>query len=462
VASVFIEKPSAGDFLPLVDGGFALQYSPLLEYHEGSGMVLFCQLDVTGRTENDPAANRLVGNLMGYVSSWKPTPSRKLLYAGDPAGKAHLEHAKFAPADYEGGPLAADQVLVVGPGAGEKLAASAKDIESWLKAGGRLLAVGLGQDEANAFLPLKVATKKAEYICGSYTLPAADSPFVGIAPADIYNRSPRNLPLISEGAATLGDGVLAKAENAEVVFCQLVPWQFDYQKDYDLKHSYQRSSVALTRLLSNLGAAADVPLLQNMQEPLPASAMLDNVTGVVWLEAGDKVLILPKIWKGQWVGSAEPPKDWETAGFDDGKWRNVNVPAMWQNQFKDLVNVNGVFLYRLAFDVPADMAQQEVTLVLGAVDDEDSTYLNGQFVGSVTAKTNPNNYWQAVRRYKLPAGLLKAGQNVVAVKNNDIKGTGGILASSLWRRGAGSTRWLSGLYLDKPQAPDDPYRYYRW
>jgi hypothetical protein len=36
------------------------------------------------------------------------------------------------------------------------------------------------------------------------------------------------------------------------------------------------------------------------------------------------------------------------------------------------------------------------------------------------------------------------------------------LASSLWRRGAGSTRWLSGLYLDKPQGPDDPYRYYRW
>jgi hypothetical protein len=57
---------------------------------------------------------------------------------------------------------------------------------------------------------------------------------------------------------------------------------------------------------------------------------------------------------------------------------------------------------------------------------------------------------------------LKAGQNVVAVKNNDIKGSGGVLASSLWRRGAGSTRWLSGLYLDKPQGPDDPYRYYRW
>ena len=80
-------------------------------------MVLFCQLDVTGRTESDPAATRLVGNLLGYVSAWKPAPSRKLLYVGEAAGKAHLERAKFSPADYQGGPLTADQVLVVGPGA---------------------------------------------------------------------------------------------------------------------------------------------------------------------------------------------------------------------------------------------------------------------------------------------------------------------------------------------------------
>jgi predicted amidohydrolase YtcJ len=53
---VLIEKPLCGDFLPILDGGFSLQYSPLLEYREGNGMVLFCQMDVTGRTATDPAA----------------------------------------------------------------------------------------------------------------------------------------------------------------------------------------------------------------------------------------------------------------------------------------------------------------------------------------------------------------------------------------------------------------------
>ena len=50
VASVLIEKPSRGSFLPLLDCGFDLQYCPLLEYREGLGRILFCQLDVTGRT----------------------------------------------------------------------------------------------------------------------------------------------------------------------------------------------------------------------------------------------------------------------------------------------------------------------------------------------------------------------------------------------------------------------------
>src|SRR5262249_17164720 len=91
VASVLIEKPARGDFLPVLDGGFSLQYSPLLEYRQGKGVVLFCQLDVTGRTENDPAAGLLVRNIFRYLTNWKPALNRKAVYAGDEAGKTCLE-----------------------------------------------------------------------------------------------------------------------------------------------------------------------------------------------------------------------------------------------------------------------------------------------------------------------------------------------------------------------------------
>ncbi|MCX5670883.1 MAG: hypothetical protein NTU94_06130 [Planctomycetota bacterium] len=270
VASVLIEKPARGSFLPIVDGGFSLQYSPLMEYREGKGMVLFCQMDATGRTENDPAADRLAGNILEYASVWKPAPNRKALYVGDPAGKSHLEKAGVAVGAYEGGNLSADQVLVVGPGGGPKLAASAAAVGDWLKAGGRLLAIGLDEADAGA-LPVKVSMKKAEHISACFEPRGMDSPLAGIGPADVHNRDPRELPLVSGGAVAVGNGVLAKAESANVVFCQLVPWAFDYGKQYDLKRTYRRASFVVARLLAGMGVAGSTPILARFASPVDAA-----------------------------------------------------------------------------------------------------------------------------------------------------------------------------------------------
>jgi len=122
VASVIIEKPARGDFLPILDGGFSLQYSPLMEYREGNGMVLFCQLDVTGRTENDPAAEILVRNMFRYLSDWEPVPRRMAVYAGEPAGMAYLESEGIFSRSFTGEALSSDSVLIAGPGSVRALA----------------------------------------------------------------------------------------------------------------------------------------------------------------------------------------------------------------------------------------------------------------------------------------------------------------------------------------------------
>ncbi len=272
VASVLIEKPVRGDFLPIVDGGFSLQYSPLLEFHEGQGMVLFCQLDVTGRTEPEPAAKSLVHNLLNYAAAWKPGPVRNIVYAGDPAGRLHLEAAGFAVGSFEGTRLTADQVLVVGPGGGKTLAPGAPAIAEWLKAGGNVLAIGLDAAEANAFLPLQVGTKNAEHIAAYFDPAAARSPMAGVGPADVHNRDPRSLPLVTTGAATLGDGVLARAEGLNVVFCQLAPWQFDDDTKPNLKKTHRRASFLISRLLGNMGVEAATPLLSRIHDPLAGSS----------------------------------------------------------------------------------------------------------------------------------------------------------------------------------------------
>jgi len=266
VASVLIEKPACGDFLPIVDGAFGLQYSPLLEWREGNGLVVFCQMDVTGRTEDDPAAGRLVRNLLAYADGWRPDAPRGLLYAGDQAGRAHLKAAGLSPADYEGGRPAADRVLAIGPGAAGPLAPHRAEIAAWLGEGGRVLAVGLTEAEANAVLPGRVAMRQAEHI--NAVLPAAPlgSPLAGVGPADVHNRDPRELSLVTAGATPVGNGVLGLAPG--VVFCQLVPWQFDYEEQFNRKMTYRRASYLVNRVLANMGVRGRTPLPERFAEPV--------------------------------------------------------------------------------------------------------------------------------------------------------------------------------------------------
>jgi hypothetical protein len=280
VASVLIEKPARGDFLPLLDGGFGLQYSPLLEYREGKGMILFCQLDVTGRTEDEPAVAALVDRAIQRASTWKPGPSRQARYVGDPAGQHYFESAGVALGRYHGGALSADDVLIVGPGGGAQLARSAAPIASWLKSGGQILAIGLDEENANAFLPFHVSMTKAEHICAQFGPAGPGSLLEGVGCADTMSRDPRELPLLTGGASVVGNGVLALGENARVVFCQLVPWQFEYRSPdapsapaaetlkMNLKRTYRRTSFLMARLLANMGVAGSTPLLHRFGAPV--------------------------------------------------------------------------------------------------------------------------------------------------------------------------------------------------
>jgi hypothetical protein len=265
VASVLIEKPACGDFLSIIDGGYALQYSPLLEYREGRGVVLFCQMDVTGRTESDPAADALARNVLRYASTWKPREARKAIYVGEPAGKTHLQAAGFDVQAYAKESLTPTSLLIVGPGGGKQLAQDAAAIAAFLKSGGRVLALGL--DDA-AFLPGKITMKKHEHIATHFDTPGVKSMMVGVGPSDVHNRDPRVVPLVADGVSVLGNGVLAQSADGNIVFCQIVPWHFDPAKQMNLKRTFRNASRAVTRLAANLGAPSEAPILGRLAAPV--------------------------------------------------------------------------------------------------------------------------------------------------------------------------------------------------
>ncbi len=284
VASALIEKPARGDFLPIIDGGYSLQYSPLLEYREGSGTILFCQTDATGRTENDPAAARLVNNLLTYAtdtSLQNLQRARQATYVGDEIGRRHLESIgiRLHTAMTEDSPT--DQVLILGPDADEQWADRTARISDFLQQGGRIVCLGLDEDAANHLLPFSVRMKTDEHIAAYFEPFPAGSPFVGIGAADLHNRDPRNLPLLLDGATVFGNGVLATANNHQVVFCQFLPFAIAddnrvttdergmlmFGDQYSLKRTYRRSSYLLTRLLANLGVRGATPLLDHFGSP---------------------------------------------------------------------------------------------------------------------------------------------------------------------------------------------------
>lgn len=236
VASALIEKPACGDFLPIVDGGYALQYSPLLEYREGAGVVIFCQLDVTGRTENDPAAERIANNLLEYVSNWKAAPRRSVTYEGDPAAREFLKSIGIK--------LGGGELLVVGPGA-------SVDTNGFKS----ILALGLTASDLKNF---GVTSKEAEHISSYFESAPVDSAFAGVSSANVHNRDPRTISLVSGGADVVGNGVLARYRN--VVFCQLAPWQFDGER-MNLRRTRRHVAVLVSRLLGNLGADSTTPIV---------------------------------------------------------------------------------------------------------------------------------------------------------------------------------------------------------
>lgn len=79
---------------------------------------------------------------------------------------------------------------------------------------------------------------------------------------------------------------------------------------------------------------------------------------------------------------------------------------------------DGAVWYRAAFRLPDNWSPADGVVELETIDDEDVTYVNGNFVGRTTAYNVPRNY-------RIPAANMSPGWNLVVVKVLDTGGRGG-------------------------------------
>ncbi len=102
------------------------------------------------------------------------------------------------------------------------------------------------------------------------------------------------------------------------------------------------------------------------------------------------------------------PVKWYSSQLDDSGWTEVEMfSKTWGND--GLNPVGGSHWLRKDIEVPAEMAGKEAVIRMGCIVDADSVYVNGHFVGNTTYQYPP-------RIYKIPAGVLKEGQNNVTVR----------------------------------------------
>ena len=113
---------------------------------------------------------------------------------------------------------------------------------------------------------------------------------------------------------------------------------------------------------------------------------------------------------------------WETPAFDDRNWSEVPVPSADPIENR----IDGVVLYRKTIELPPDWRGKDLLLSLGTIDDCDETWFNGVRIG-VTG-SDICSHWEVPRRYPVPARLVRAGRNVIAVRVADFTGEGGFTA----------------------------------
>jgi len=123
-------------------------------------------------------------------------------------------------------------------------------------------------------------------------------------------------------------------------------------------------------------------------------------------------------------GIAPHAADWAATELDDSAWTPLPVPGQWQDHGWAF---NGAVWFRRTVEIPAGWVGRALELHLGVVDDCDTTFVNGVFVGGIGNETP--NWWSTPRNHLVPATLVTGTTLTIAVRVFDNWGEGGIMGN---------------------------------
>ena len=147
-------------------------------------------------------------------------------------------------------------------------------------------------------------------------------------------------------------------------------------------------------------------------------------------------------------GYKNPQLPWSDPSLCTDSWERMSIPNYWSHT--ELGPVNGVVWFRKKVIIPAVMAGKPAQLILGRIVDADSCFVNGLFVGAVSYQYPP-------RRYDIPPGLLREGENILVVRVISNAGAGGFVPDKSYQIIAdGDTLDVTGIWQYRRGAVMEP------
>ena len=145
------------------------------------------------------------------------------------------------------------------------------------------------------------------------------------------------------------------------------------------------------------------------------------------------------------ASAASPP--WYSPAYDDASWHRVVPNGSWREwHVPELQTFNGLVWLRKDVELNVGQAGQAAVLSLGAIDQSDIAWVDGVEVGASQGYDVP-------RVYDVPAGLLHAGRNTIAL--GVFGGAGTLISGSQMtlQPAAGAPVRLAGEWRYKTSVP---------
>jgi len=131
---------------------------------------------------------------------------------------------------------------------------------------------------------------------------------------------------------------------------------------------------------------------------------------------------------------------WAQEKLDTATWKTMQVPGFLKEQGSDLVN--GSFWVRKTIELTQAQTAKKAVLWLGAIVDGDQVFVNGQSIGQT-------GYQYPPRIYAVPAGLLKAGKNSIAIRITSYSGNAGFVKDKRYALMLGESKFGAGYSGDE-------------